>query len=117
MADKYIELQLSYKWSLQFKNPIARLISNHLYFHSEIYALKMPWTKLVINKVSLIINVKCCVCNDIKRKEKVLVIMWDFIDKHASKKKTPNGKWFIDPKCGHAKNHIAYVQLSSRIII
>jgi hypothetical protein len=77
----------------------------------------MPWTKCVINEVSLKTNVRCCVCNDIKRKEKVLVTMWDFIDKHESNKKTPNGKWFIDPKCEHAKNHIAYVQLSSRIII
>jgi hypothetical protein len=72
----------------------------------------MPWTKLVINEVTLIINVKCCVCNHIKKKEKVLMTMSDFIDKHASKMKTPNGKWFIDPK-----NHIAYVQLSLRIII
>jgi hypothetical protein len=47
----------------------------------------MSWTKLVINEVNLIINVKCCVCNDIKRKEKVIVNMWDFIDKHASKMK------------------------------
>ncbi len=30
----YNELQMSYKLSLQFKNPIARLVTNHPFFHS-----------------------------------------------------------------------------------
>jgi hypothetical protein len=40
---------------------------------------------------------------ELKKKDKVLVVKWDSIDKHASKKKTFNGKWSMDPKCGHAK--------------
>jgi hypothetical protein len=27
----------------------------------------------------------------LRRKEKVVVTVWDFIDKHASKRKTPTG--------------------------
>jgi hypothetical protein len=30
------------------------------------------------------------------------------IEKHARKKKVHDGKWFMDPKCGHAKNEITY---------
>jgi hypothetical protein len=42
---------------------------------------------------------------------------WDSIDKHASKRKALDGKWFLDPKCGHAKNEIVYVQLSITIVL
>ncbi len=42
---------------------------------------------------------------------------WDSIDKHASKSKAFDGKWFLDPKCGHAKNEIIYVQLSTIIVL
>ncbi len=42
---------------------------------------------------------------------------WDSIEKHASKKKAHDGKWFMDPKCGHAKNEIVYVQLSTTIVL
>jgi len=45
------------------------------------------------------------------------VAKWDSIDKHASKRKASNGKWFLDLKCGHAKNEIVYVQLSIIIIL
>jgi hypothetical protein len=48
--------------------------------------------------------------------EKVLVPKWDSIDKHLSKKKTFNGKWFMDPKCKHLKIEIVYVQRSTIII-
>jgi hypothetical protein len=41
------------------------------------------------------------------------VAKWDSIEKHAGKRKAINGKWFMDPKCGHAKNEITYVQLST----
>jgi hypothetical protein len=27
----------------------------------------------------------------------------DSIEKHASERKVSNGKWFMHPKCGHAK--------------
>jgi hypothetical protein len=40
----------------------------------------------------------------------------DSIDKHVSKKKALDGKWFMDPKCRHLKNEIVYVQLSTTII-
>jgi hypothetical protein len=33
------------------------------------------------------------------------------------KRKTPNGKWFMDPKCGHAKNEFAYAELSTTIVL
>ncbi len=36
--------------------------------------------------------------------------MWDFIDKHRSKKKTCNSKWFMDPNCEYVKNKIPYTQ-------
>jgi hypothetical protein len=41
----------------------------------------------------------------------------DSIEKHGGKKKAPNGKWFINPKCGHAKNENVYVQLLTTIVL
>jgi hypothetical protein len=42
---------------------------------------------------------------------------WDYIEKHARKRKRPNGKWYMDPKCEHAKNEFAQVQLSTTIVL
>ncbi len=39
-------------------------------------------------------------------KEKIIVAKWEFIEKHASKRKGSNGKWIMDPKCMHVKNKI-----------
>jgi hypothetical protein len=33
---------------------------------------------------------------ELKKKNKVLVTKWDSIDKHASKRKALDGKWFVD---------------------
>jgi len=51
---------------------------------------------------------RCYVCIRIKRKEKILVVKWDFIEKHVGKRKGFNGKWIMDPKCMHVKNEIFY---------
>jgi hypothetical protein len=45
----------------------------------------------------LVSIVRCCVCTGIERKEKNLVVMWDFIEKHVGKKKGFDGKWIMDP--------------------
>jgi hypothetical protein len=45
----------------------------------------------------------------IEKKDKVFVAKWDCIEKHASKRKAPNGTWFMDLEYGHAKNEIGYV--------
>ncbi len=71
----------------------------------------------IFKKVGLVTFVKSYVYSKIEKKDKVLVVKWDSIEKHTSKKKTPYGKWFMDPKCGHAKNEIAYVELSTTIAI
>jgi hypothetical protein len=76
----------------------------------------MPWVEPIFNKARLVTYVKCQICFQIDKKDKVLVSKWDSIEKHVSKKKTPNGKWFMDPKCKHLKNEIVYVQLSTIII-
>ncbi len=35
---------------------------------------------------------------------------------HVGKRKTHDGKWFTDPKCGDAKKEIVYVQLWTTIV-
>jgi hypothetical protein len=40
------------------------------------------------------------------------VAKWDSIKRHAIFLKNFNSKWFMDPKCGHAKSEIVYVKLS-----
>jgi len=35
-------------------------------------------------------------------------VKWDSIEKYLNKSKFFDGKWFMDPKCGHAKNEIVY---------
>jgi hypothetical protein len=42
---------------------------------------------------------------------------WDSIEEHAGKRKRPIGKWYMDPKCEHAKNEFAHVQLSTTIVL
>jgi len=37
--------------------------------------------------------------------------------KHVGERKNPDGKWYMDPKCGHVKYGIAYVQLSTTIVL
>jgi hypothetical protein len=77
----------------------------------------MQWVEPNFIETKLVTSMKCHVYSKIEKKDKVLVVKWDSIDKHANKKKDPNGKWFMDPKCGHAKNEIAYVQLSTTIVV
>jgi len=79
----------------------------------DVWALKLPRAKPIFNEVGLVNFMKCHVCSKIEKKDKVLVAKWDSIEKHAGKRKAINGKWFMDPKCGHAKNEITYVQLST----
>jgi hypothetical protein len=63
----------------------------------------MPWIEPIFNEVHVVSIMKCCVCTKIKRKEKIMVTKWDFIEKHASKRKGSVGKWIMDPKCMHVK--------------
>jgi hypothetical protein len=77
----------------------------------------MPWAKPVSNEVGLVYAMKFCVFTKIKRKEKKLVVKWDSMEKHASKKKVFNGKWIMDPKCMHIKTEISYVQLFTTIVL
>jgi hypothetical protein len=83
----------------------------------DVWALKMPWVEPIFNEVGLITYVKCHVCSRIEKKYKVLVAKWDSIKKHVGKRKAPDGKWFMDPKCEHAKNEIVYVQLSTTTVL
>ncbi len=47
----------------------------------EIWAMKMPWVEPIFNDVGLVCIVNCYVCTKIERKEKKLVVNWDFIKK------------------------------------
>jgi len=58
----------------------------------KIWDMKMLWVEPIFNEVGL-------------RKEKILVVRLDFIDKHPNKKKGFD-KWIMDPKCMHVKNEI-----------
>ncbi len=83
----------------------------------DVWALKMPWAKPIFNEARLVTSTKCHVCSKIEKKDKVLMVKWDSIEKHASKTKALDGKWFMDPKRGHAKNEIVYAQLSTTIVL
>jgi hypothetical protein len=56
----------------------------------DVWALKMPWAKLIFNEVRLVSSIKCHVCSIIEKKYKVLVAKWDSTKKHAGKKKVPS---------------------------
>jgi hypothetical protein len=53
--------------------------------------MKMRWEKPIFNEVGLVYVVRCHVLIKIKRKEKILVVKWDSIEKHVGKKKYFNG--------------------------
>jgi len=78
--------------------------------------MKMLWVEPIFNEGGLVSAMRCCVCTIIERKEKKLVVKWDFIVKHPSKKKGSDCKWIMDPKCMHVKNEISYAQLFTTII-
>jgi len=78
--------------------------------------MKMPWVKPIFNEGGPVYAMRCHVCTRIERKEKKLVVKWDFIVKHPSKKNGSDGKWIMDPKCMHVKNEISYAQLFTTII-
>jgi hypothetical protein len=40
-----------------------------------------------------------------------------FYRKATKKRKNLDSKWYMDPKCGHAKNEIANVQLFTTIAL
>jgi hypothetical protein len=48
---------------------------------------------------------------------KVLVLKLNFVKKHVIKIKILVSKWFMNPKCGHAKNEIAYIQFFTTIVL
>jgi hypothetical protein len=48
--------------------------TNVNYKFQKVWALKLPWVKPILNEVGLVGDVKCCVCTNIERKEKVFVI-------------------------------------------
>jgi hypothetical protein len=70
----------------------------------------------IFNETRLVPSIKCCVSSKIEKKT-CLVVKWDSIEKHISKIKVLDGKWFMDPKCGHAKNEIVYDQPSTTIVL
>jgi hypothetical protein len=101
------------KWKKTFDTNV-----NHKF--QDVLALKMPWAKVICNEIELVISMKCHVCSKIE-KDEVLVLKWDSIEKHAGKRKVPNGKWFMDPKVGMQKMKLLMLsyqqQLSSNILI
>jgi hypothetical protein len=42
-------------------------------------------------------------------KGKGLMVKWDSIKKHVSKRKAFDGKWFMDSRCGHVKNEVVNI--------
>jgi hypothetical protein len=71
----------------------------------------------IFNETRLVPSIKCCVCSKIEKKDNVLVVKWDSIEKHLSKSKVLDGKWFMNPKCGHAKKEIVHDQPSTTIVL
>jgi hypothetical protein len=45
------------------------------------------------------------------------LVKWDSIKKHVGEKNNHDSKWYMDPKCGHAKNEITYDQLYTIIVL
>jgi len=93
-----------------------KVVANVNHKFQKIWAVKMPWAKPIFHEVGLVSTLIFCVCTKIESKEKNLVVKWDFINKHPSKKKGFDGKWIMDPKCMHVINEISYAQLFTTII-
>jgi len=47
----------------------------------------MRWVEPIFNEARLVTSMKCHVYSKIEKKDKVLVVKWDSIEKHARKKK------------------------------
>ncbi len=92
---------------------------NHKF--QDVWALKMRWVKPIFNEARLVTFMKYCVYSKIEKKDKVLVVKWDSIEKHASKKKTHDGKWLWIQNVGKQKIKLLMLnyqqQLSSNNLI
>jgi hypothetical protein len=51
------------------------------------WATKFPWVKLCVRLYYNLHIVKCIICNEVERKDKVLSIKWDSLVKHACHRK------------------------------
>ncbi len=49
----------------------------------DIWVVKMPWEKPIVNDVGLFLVIRCHICTNIEKKEKVLITKWDSIKKHV----------------------------------
>jgi hypothetical protein len=63
----------------------------------------MRCVKPIFNEVGLVTSMKCRVYSKIEKKDKVLVVKWDSIEKLASKNKAPDGKWLWIQNVGMQK--------------
>ncbi len=54
----------------------------------DVWAIKFPWVKIVIGPKGKMTHVSCRICNEVENREKLLVLKFDGLQKHASCWKT-----------------------------
>ncbi len=81
---------------IPFPRKTRKVVTNVNCKFQEIWVVKMPWAKPIFNEVGLVSTMKCCVCTIIERKEKKLVVKWDFIEKHTRTRTGFDGNWTMD---------------------
>jgi len=77
------------------------------------WVAKVPSAKLCVRSNGNLHTVKCKICSEEKKKDKLLLPKWDFLCKHAGRKKTKKnirtnvkkGHWYYSEDYKHAKNH------------
>jgi hypothetical protein len=70
----------------------------------------MPWEEVVFNNDYILSIVKCILCTKIGRKKKLFVPKWDYLEKHAKKKRNEYGQKIMDMKCARAKMRFSMLQ-------
>ncbi len=77
----------------------------------DVWAIKLPWVKIVIGPEGKMTHVSCKFCNEVEKREKLMVLKFDGLQKHASHWKTMSthpkvvvSQYYISNISQHVKN-------------
>ncbi len=83
----------------------------------DVWTIQFPWVKMLRIETRKIHHVKCMVCSFVKSKDVILRPKVDIFEKHEGKTRViwnmphlgkKQREWYVNKKCNHGKNEVAY---------
>jgi hypothetical protein len=87
----------------------------------DVWVIKFPWAKIIIGPKEKMTHVSCRICNEVENREKLLVLKFDGLQKHACywKKMSTHprvvvSQYYISNISQHVKNETQYAIFHGR---